>query len=82
MCKSVDILGDRFVMRLGRSLFGVVGLLRGDRFCGESVDVLGDCYLIEIGAIAVLRLELFLLSTKNNATIYHRSYQPQYQNLH
>jgi len=29
-------------MRLGRSLFGVVGLLKGDRLCGESVDVLGD----------------------------------------
>ena len=25
-----------------RSLFGVVGLLRGDRLCGESVDILGD----------------------------------------
>ena len=33
---------------LRRLLFDVVGLLRGDRFCGESVDVLGDRFVIEI----------------------------------
>ena len=33
---------------LGRSLFGVVGLLRGDRLWGESMDILGDRVLIEI----------------------------------
>ena len=31
-----------------RSLFDVVGLLRGDRLCGQSVDILGDRFLIEI----------------------------------
>jgi len=30
------------------TLFGVVGLLRGDRLCGGSVDILGDRFLIEI----------------------------------
>jgi len=30
------------------ALFDVVGLLRGDRLCGGSVDVLGDRFLIEI----------------------------------
>ena len=28
-----------------RSLFGVVGLLRGARFWGESVDILGDRFI-------------------------------------
>jgi hypothetical protein len=43
-------------LRLGRSLFGVVGLLRGDRLCGGSVDILGDPFLMRLGAIDVLVL--------------------------
>jgi len=36
-----------------RSLFDVVGLLRGDRLCGESRDILGDRFVMRSGAIAV-----------------------------
>lgn len=35
-----------------RSLFDIVGLLRGDRLCGESVDILDDPFVTEIRAIA------------------------------
>jgi hypothetical protein len=33
---------------LRRSLFDVVGLLRGDRLCGESVDILGDRFVMRL----------------------------------
>ena len=40
ICESMDILGDRFLTKIqGRSLFDVVGLLRGDRLCGGNMDV-------------------------------------------
>jgi hypothetical protein len=40
---KVNILGDRLMIEEQvRSLFDVVGLLRGDRLCGGNVDVLGD----------------------------------------
>ena len=31
-----------------RRLLFVVSLLRGDRLCGQSVDILGDRFLIEV----------------------------------
>jgi hypothetical protein len=47
----VWLRGDRLFGKsrdFRRSLFGVVGLLRGDRCLGESMDDLGDRFLIEI----------------------------------
>ena len=45
----MDIGGDRFVIEIrGDRCFGAVGLLRGDRLCGGSVDDLGDRFVIEI----------------------------------
>jgi hypothetical protein len=43
-----------------RSLFDVFGLLRGDRLCAESVDILGDRFLMRLGAIAcVVKVLMF-----------------------
>jgi len=36
------------------TLFDVVGLLGGDRLCGESLDILGDRFVMRFGAIACL----------------------------
>ena len=36
----VWVLGDRFLIEIrGDRCFDVVGLLRGDRLCGESMDI-------------------------------------------
>ena len=46
---SVDILGDRFLIKIrGDRCLMLLVWLRGDRLCVGSVDILGDRFLIEI----------------------------------
>ncbi len=42
------------------TLFDAVGLLRDDRLCGESIDILGDRFVIELRGDRCLMLLISL----------------------